>query len=117
MFGACSYLVLVLSVEQFPQRQSPGVCWKPDPTSRLITGSQEQNRNCLKAAPRVQAHPVNQSWKLAPPFISVLNASPRDETHSLYINVNKVSGRGKYRQLPFPGSARLFLNIQHYYFS
>lgn len=60
---------------------------------------------------------MNQkSLKLTPPFISVLNNETIDETHRLCINMNKVSGSGKCRQLPFPGSARLLVNIQHHFF-
>lgn len=59
----------------------------------------------------------SKSLKLTPPFISVLNNETIDETHRLYINMNKVSGSGKCRQLPFPGSAGLLVNIQHRFFS
>lgn len=31
--------------------------------------------------------------------------------------MNKVSGSGKCRHLPFPGSAGLLVNIQHHFFS
>lgn len=69
----------------------------------------------LQTAPRGQAHSMNQtSLKGTPPFISVLNNETIDETHHLSSN---VSGRGKCRQLPFPGSVGLLVNIQHHQFA
>lgn len=68
-----------------------------------------------KAAPQGQVHSMNQkSLKLTPPFISVLNNETVDETHHLSID---VSGSGKCRQLPFPGSVGLLVNIQHHQFA
>jgi len=83
-----------------------------------FVGSQEQSENCLKncsEGPRSLYE--SKGLKPTPPFISVLNNETIDKTHRLCINMNKVPGSGKCRQLSFPGSAGLLVNIQHHFFS
>lgn len=76
--------------------------------SFYFAGSQEWNWNCLKNCSQGPSSlRESKSLRLTPPLISVLKNKTIDEAHHLCFNMNKVSGSGKRRQLPFPDSAGL----------